>query len=209
MGDIEHIANQSDCISSIAEHYGHFWKTIWDHPENGELRKEREDPNVLRAGDQVTVPAIRQSHESGETDQIHRFRRRGVPVLLRLRFLDEGQPRSDVEFVANVDGAFTSGRTDTDGHIELYVSPRARIAKITLREDDIEDRYEIEIGRLEPADSPGGVRARLENLGYDCRDGSAEHMEDALSEFQLANGLDGTGELDDATCEALLNAHQS
>jgi hypothetical protein len=33
-----HIVKQRDCMSSIADQYGFFWETRWNHERNGELR---------------------------------------------------------------------------------------------------------------------------------------------------------------------------
>lgn len=61
------IVKQGDCLSSIANQYGFFLETIWDHGRNAGLREQRRDPDVIMAGERVFVPGIRPREESGET----------------------------------------------------------------------------------------------------------------------------------------------
>jgi len=79
-----HKVLSGDCIHSIADAYGHFWETVWSHPDNSDLRRKRDTPAVLQPGDEVVVPDLRVESESAATDKKHRFRRRGVPVSLRI-----------------------------------------------------------------------------------------------------------------------------
>jgi hypothetical protein len=86
---IEHRVRQGECISSIAEKYGLFQETIWNDPANAALKNEREDPNILRSGDLVIIPEMREKDDSCATSQKHRFRKKGVPIKLRLRIMKE------------------------------------------------------------------------------------------------------------------------
>ena len=46
----KHDVKPGDCILSIVDAKGFFWETLWEHPENGELREKRLDPNTLLPG---------------------------------------------------------------------------------------------------------------------------------------------------------------
>ena len=94
-GQGNYFVKQGDCIYSIAKAHGFLWETLWDLPENAELKQMRKDPAVLYPGDRVFIPDLRKKEEPGETEKRHRFRLKGTPSKLVLRFLDDkGQPRA-------------------------------------------------------------------------------------------------------------------
>ena len=80
-----------DCISSIAYEHGFFWETIWNDPQNGQLKAKRQDPNILQDGDVVHVPDLRIREEPRATNQRHSFTLKGVPAMLRLRIIEESK----------------------------------------------------------------------------------------------------------------------
>lgn len=82
-----HVVGQGDCISSIAESYGLFWETIWNHAQNAELKRNRQDPNVLAPGDEVFLPEKEPKEEPCAVDLRHRFKKKGVPAKLRMKIL--------------------------------------------------------------------------------------------------------------------------
>ncbi|MBM3789057.1 MAG: LysM peptidoglycan-binding domain-containing protein [Acidobacteria bacterium] len=84
---IEYEVRQGDCLASIAEEHGLAWETIWDLPENAGLKRQRGDPTILQPGDVVRVPELREKTESRPTEARHRFLRKGVPGLLRMRIM--------------------------------------------------------------------------------------------------------------------------
>lgn len=85
----DYIVQTGDCISSLAFERGFFWETIWNHPQNAELKQKRTDPNILKEGDVVHIPDKELKEESCATDQKHKFKVKGVPAKLRMRLMEE------------------------------------------------------------------------------------------------------------------------
>ena len=196
----QYTVKQGDCISSIADRNGLFWEQLWNHPSNASLKASRKDPNVLRPGDVVYVPDKREKTETGATDQLHRFRKKGVPAKLRLRLLDEDEPLANQHYTLEIDGQTFSGTTDSDGRIEQSIPPSAKQGKLVV--GDRRDEYALDLGHIDPISEVSGVQERLNNLGYDCGapDGVlGPRTRTAIREFQKAMGLRETGETDDQT----------
>jgi hypothetical protein len=224
----QHTVRAGDCIYSLARRLGFHWQTLWDHPDNSALKERRGDPGCLQPGDVIVVPELRQRRESGATDQRHRFRRKGATVLFRLRLLKEPEaeeqsgedaaaaepePLADVEYVLEVDGVLSRGRTDGEGRIEVAIPPDARRGRLTLEPGAAGERVqELTLGGLDPADEESGVRMRLTNLGYPCAasgEASGSALQEALRAFQRDQGLEVTGEADQETRDRLVSEHGS
>ena len=200
-----------DCMASIAFTHGFFWETLWQLPENAELREARQSPNALLPGDRVTIPELRRREESGDTEARHRFRRRGVPEELRLRLLDEeGEGRAGERVVIEIEGTQHETETDSNGEFRVPISPDA--TQGTLRVPSTGEDYPLRLGHLDPSDSLSGIQARLTNLGFACgrADGESGPLtRGALRRFQASQGLSVTGEPDEETRSALADAHGS
>ena len=89
MAVMEYQVKQGDCISSIAYEHGFFPDTIWNHPDNAELKRLRKEMNLLEVGDIVKIPEKVEKKESIATEQEHRFVKKGVPAKLRMKILKE------------------------------------------------------------------------------------------------------------------------
>jgi N-acetylmuramoyl-L-alanine amidase len=201
-----------ECLLSISEKSGFFWKTIWDDPANSALRDARKDPRVLLAGDLLTIPEKRLGEESGVTEKRHRFRRKGVPVKLRLQFCRHGQPRANVSWLADIEGQIQKGSTDDQGMVEITIPNGAETGKISVGAGDETETFELQLGHLDPFDSISGVQMRLNNLGYSSGQPNGEfgpRTEAALRDFQKAQGLEVSGSPDEVTCEKLRKVHGS
>jgi N-acetylmuramoyl-L-alanine amidase len=197
---------QGDCISSIADENGLFWESIWQHAENSGLRDLRGDPNVLVAGDKVFIPDKVTKEESCAVDQSHKFTKLGVPAKLNLQILDNHQVQANEPFELMVDGVTYTGTTDGDGRLEQSIGPSAQNARLTLTNSG--RIYELELGGMDPVTESEGVKARLENLGFDTS-GDEEKLIQAIKRFQLNQNLKVTGEVDDATQAKLVEVHGS
>src|SRR5256885_13399726 len=96
---VRYTAQLGDCVSSVAFEHGFFPDTVWQHGENRELKELRGDPYVLCEGDVIFVPDVRVKKVSLATGKQHTFKRKGVPEVLRIRFVDaEGKPRAGVKY---------------------------------------------------------------------------------------------------------------
>src|SRR5689334_3939109 len=102
-------ARRGDCMTSIASQFGFLADTLWDLPENVQLKQERNDLNVLYPGDVVYVPDLRPGIVDGATDQLHQFVKKQSPAIVRLRLTDDGEPRAGVPYSLSVEGVWYSG----------------------------------------------------------------------------------------------------
>jgi hypothetical protein len=203
---------QGDSIDSIAQRYGHFWETIWNHPENAELKQRRVNPDVLDPEDEVFVPEIRLKQESRPDADKHVFRRKGIPERISIQVKEEGEPVANEDYVLEVEEQRYSGQTDSDGMIEHPIDPAARSGKLTLGTGSKARAYRLRFGHLDPASEVSGVQARLKNLGYDGGEISGrmtEQTRQALEAFQTDVGLTVSGEVDGPTEDALEDEHKS
>lgn len=208
VGSGPYVVSQGECLSSIAAAHGLSWKTIWNHPQNRELKAARKDPNVLRPGDRLYIPEPQAKEHPAATDGRHRFVRKGVPSVLRLRILDGQQPRAHEEYTLDVDGRIYRGQTDAEGRIEHPIPPGAIRGTLILGKDG--ETYPLALGHIDPIEETTGVKARLNNLGYACGavdDAWDEQARAALRRFQKDHGLAETGECDQATRDKLKEAH--
>jgi N-acetylmuramoyl-L-alanine amidase len=203
-------ARQGDCLSNIAAERGFYWETLWQHPDNAELKKQRGDPNILLPGDLVQVPDKQVRRESVAAEQRHRFRRRGVPASIRIVLQGkDGKPFGDMRYLLNIDGRNSEGKTGSDGVVELFVPANARAG--TLRVPDLGLSMPLQLGGLDPITTIAGVQKRLTNLGYACGASGTldEPTRGALQAFQTAQGLNATGEPDQSTQDKLKQVHGS
>ena len=121
VGGGAYVAQQGECIYSIAARTGHDWKTLWDHPENVALKEARKNPAVLLPGDRVHVPEIKPKTINLETGKRHRIVVTGQTVTLRLRMCDaDGEPMAQAKYTLHVGERDIPVTTDGDGR------PRSR-----------------------------------------------------------------------------------
>ena len=204
-----YIVRQGDCIESIARCFGFFWRTIWYHPSNSEMRNQRHNPNNLLPGDTVYIPEKREKQESGATEQKHRFLTKGVPSKLRIRLLgDDDEAIADTSYLLKIDGQLFSGETDQNGWLEHTIPPTAKRGKLTV-ENGVGE-FELDLGYLDPPETISGVQARLNNLGFYCGavDGLWGPMTAAaLKSFQLINSIELTSKPDKMTIAVLKKLH--
>lgn len=212
MGQIHKVV-AGECLSSIGFEQGFFPETLWNLPENNALRQQRQSPHILREGDEVYIPDLRIKQQTAAVNMRHRFKRRGVPEILRVRFLDSrNEPRKGLIYELKIGGLQRKGETDEGGWLNEWIPPDAMEATITLRDETgeipVEEKYEVRLGRLNPFKDKEGIRARLKNLGLNCGE-SEEELAAAISSFQSRYDLEITGIADKKTVAKLKEFHLS
>ncbi|GAC1521925.1 MAG: hypothetical protein NVS3B10_22500 [Polyangiales bacterium] len=209
---------QGDCLSSIAEQHGfRDWRTIYDDAANADFRKLRPDPNVISPGDWLVIPDPKPSKKSVSIslEQSHKFKVSLPKTFLRIAVHDEDdKPLSGKKYELRLGDVVRKGSTDGEGIVEQRVGPTATAATLTVWADREGDgayfHWQVKIGHLDPVDTVAGVQARLNNLGYGCGDVdgvAGARTIAALRAFQDDAGVKVTGEPDDDTKKALVDAH--
>lgn len=201
-------AELGDSILSIATDNGFFWETVWNHPENAQLKAKRKDPTLIAPGDEVFVPDLQKKTETRGTDTRHSFKVKGVPAKLRIQLRVLGEPRANEPYVLNIDGTIYQGNTGGDGVVEQVIPPNAKGGELRLNGG--KEVIPVRIGYLNPIDILSGVQQRLNNLGVYCGSEDGEMNDDtqaAIRRFQQKNGLPVTGDADVATKAKLQQLH--
>lgn len=207
-----HKVEQGECLSSIADANGFFWQTLWEHPKNADLKNLRKDPNILFTGDEVVIPDKRLKEETVGTGQVHRFRVKGIPAKFRLQIMRDAEPRAGESFVLKIDKVEVKrGTIPASGYIEIPILPQAQQGELIIGEGETAEVYVLSLGYLDPIETISGIKARLNNIGFDCGDVNNEMDEvtiEAIKNFQYyINHPNPKGELDEQTRQSLATLH--
>jgi Putative peptidoglycan binding domain len=189
----DYTVQQGDYVSKLAAERGFSdFSTIWDHPQNQELKKQRTTPNVLAPGDKLFIPDKETRTEPRATDATHEFVLSGKPLKLRIVIHDmadkpvSGKP-CDLKVTGSPDVSPLS--TNGTGLVEREIKPDAAAGTLKLKDDGLPINLDLElkIGDLDPLDTVTGQKARLNNLGYDAGEVNDEvtlQFKSAVEEFQ-------------------------
>jgi hypothetical protein len=206
-----HTVKAGDCMLSIATANGHFWETLWNHPRNASLRRQRQDPFQLVAGDKVFVPDIQEKTLRGSTGSRHVVRIKGIPASVRVQVFAFGdEPYADAPFTLDAGGQQVKGTTTPDGIVQAFVPADATAAHLKVGEGDDAIELDLAIGHLDPPTETSGIQSRLANLGFYSGEPDGQESEEltaAIRDFQTAHGIEPSGRTDERTLEALGEQH--
>lgn len=200
---------EGESAESVAYAHGLFWPSVWDDAANAGLRARRAGPNLLEPGDLLAIPALRDKQAAAATGSRHRFVRKGVPSLIRVRLLEHDTARADVAYTVLLGGSTLNGRSDAAGWIQFPVMPDVGECLLTLEGGE---SYQLRVGAVGDIAHLRGVQNRLRNLGFYSGpvDGApSEPLAAALARFQSCYGLRASGQVDAPTRVALAEAHAS
>jgi len=197
-----------DSILNIAKANGFWWSTVWNHPNNAQLKTLRKTPEVLQEGDKVYVPKPEPKKEPKPNEARHKFKLKGEQAKFKIRLMMMDEARANEDYTLIIDDMVKTGKTDGNGVIECDIPNDAKGG--TLKLQGGKEEYPITIGRLDPIDSPAGVRQRLTSLGFDAASDPApedEMPKETLKTFQEKYALTASGDYDAATKAKLQELH--
>lgn len=211
---------QGDYLSGIAAKYGFSdYNTIWNRPENADLKAQRDNPNVLYPGDQIYIPDKEIKDYSKPTDQTHNFQVNTSPLKLRVKlskFYDKPLANTPCDLL--IGGKLVKVTSDANGIVEQVIPKTVQDGTITVHQQitvkgqSVPNDFDVpfKIGQLDPVDKITGQVARLSNLGYYRKD--LEPYDDpefvsAVEEFQCDNGLTVDGDCGPQTQAKLKAVH--
>jgi N-acetylmuramoyl-L-alanine amidase len=200
-----HVVAQGEHISSIAAQYGFSnYKTLWDDPNNADLKKLRENPNVLLPGDQVFIPDRATRTESIPADARSSFVLEVKPLKLRVKLLDLSDDPID-----RIGKATTrAGPQDVSPQGHIYEADIDTLdTDVTLDfTSDPPLSVHLAVGSLDPVKEQTGQRERLNNLAYFAgfsQQIDPQQFQWAVEEFQCdhkkTDGLKVDGNIDEST----------
>jgi len=208
-----HVIRPGDYLTKLADRYQFDPETVWTHERNAGLRADRDDMDLLAPGDLVVVPDhLPETYDlqvGAENEYVVELRR----VTVRTRFIVNDEPLAGEPFtIAEGIADCPAFETDGDGYAEFTVNTQVRDLPVFFPGKNL--TYQLQIGYLDPATTPSGLRSRLLGLGYyaevpltQTKLGKTElralALTRALAAFQDAEGLAITGEADAATIARL------
>ena len=150
-----HRIKLGECLANLVHQYRlRDYRSLYNHPNNADLRHARPNPNILFAGDQVFVPDLVLKTEDKNTDAQHTFEVNRPTVRLRLVLKDtKEQPYASKHYRLAVQNKVMTGVTTAEGLIEQVIPADATVGDLTLWIDSSNEnalRVNLFIGYLDP-----------------------------------------------------------
>ena len=213
-----YVIKQGDYLTKLAFTLGFDASVVWRDAANKALKDRRPDPDLLCPGDVLFVPDRAPRAIPLATHAVNRLAATVPTVKIDLSFQNRVTgPLANEPYVIAGLADDQSGVTDSNGRVTFEAPVTAREVEIIFPNSDI--AYPVRIGNLDPIEEPSGVRMRLEHLGYSPwylagqpvrpADENPEWDRYAIAAFQSDQKLPETGEMDAATCAALVRVHGS
>jgi len=169
---IEYICKDQDCIASIAAAHGFpSSESVWEAPDNSELRNTRKNPAVLSAGDTVRLPEASPRSFTVARGKVLRVVARSPPVRPRVKLSAAwGAPDKTVDAKIRFDEGEDVACKIENGLLDVKMPAATMTADLKLATPGRGGRTQLRlrVGGLPPITTDEGVRVRLKALGYRC-----------------------------------------
>jgi hypothetical protein len=219
-----HQVQPRQCMARIADSYQfRSAETLWNHPANEPLKELRKTPDVLWPGDRVHILAREERIDEAETARRHVYLLIAADRWLRVILHgDFGEPMSDVDVLVQVGrGVNLERRTDGSGLLETPIPRWAETATLVTATY----QWPVNLANILPVEDvpdegEAGARRRLVNLGVHAApplmeraasteraDAGGDAFDADIWNFQRDHGLEPTGQLDEATMNAIVTLY--
>jgi hypothetical protein len=196
-----HTIKQGEHVTRLACDYGFAdYQSVWDDPQNSDLKALRQNPNVLFPGDLLYIPDRMVNEETRPTDQKHQFQMKQPKLRLRLNLeASYDSPLAGLECQLAIENDLSTATTGGARQVDEPIPPRSERVKLVVPDDKIpvaNPLVFLQVGHLDPVTELSGQLARLKNLGYytgSVGGGNAQEVRSALEEFQCDEGLELDG----------------
>lgn len=223
-----HVLESGECLQSLALQHGFKdGQTIYDAPDNADLRQKRASPGEVAPGDVVVIPDRKTRDLPLTKGKVNKFKVQVPTGILRVHVCDEaGQALTGKPYELTIKDNTIEGKTTSDGAVEEPVALNAASGSLVVYDSNAKDDarwiWSFRIADLEAPETRVGAWQRLANLGYWS---SAEPPEDssgsattqssdpldplvlAIRAFQHDEQLDESGRIDDDTRKRLVERH--
>lgn len=200
---VVHVVRYGEHLASIALAHGVTPDAIWGHPDNADLVELRDTGHILSPGDVLVVPLAKPKWTSVPVGSTTTLVAPVPTVHVRMKLHDEDGPIANEKYIAHLDED-VEGTTGGDGSVDFEASVLDRVIELELV--DRQHTIELHVGGLDPVDTVTGMQTRLHHLQY-LEEPATGQMDDdtreALAAFQRDASLPVTGEIDQATFDAL------
>lgn len=215
-----YVIRQGDDVPRLARRFGFDADAVWNHPNNADLRERRSSPRVLAPGDVLFIPSPEEEPAGTvSTSSTHRFRGSPAMVPIRVAVHQFGEAICNERCEVLVTDPPLEATTGGDGVLSVEVPHHCD--EVVVHFPDRGFKLALRVGHLDPIDTDSGITARLENLGYllphdllatGHSDLNTPEIRDRIRRrgvmaFQRSQNLEPSGELDDATRQALVREH--
>ncbi len=161
-----YVIRQGDYLLSLAYRFGFDADAVWKDAKNTNLQQLRQNPNILYPGDVLyipdeNVPPVMKTLATGTTNT---FVSNAPTVTVSVTFTsDDGSALASMPCQVQELPELTGLQTDEHGLITLDVPVTFDAVTVTFASSG--DAFELQLGAMDPVDTPSGMFKRLQNLG--------------------------------------------
>ena len=176
-------------------------KKLYDAPENAALRKRRPDPNRIRPGDEISIPASPAASFTLRGGEVARIKAPKLPgTLLHMRMLGpDAEPLRDASYELSGTGFSYLGKLDGAGMLKHELPASAGEARLLVATATW--TLEQTLTLLDEEHGTMGQQVRLANLGF-CdgligSESSSSALLAGVDYYRRHKGLRASGEPDE------------